>query len=106
MKRLKSKHFYLKLKSQNIQFFTINYIFKNRYVPVVMAQASIYWEMKNFAAIEKIFRKSYEFLQEHDAWKLNAGHVLFMQENTKYKKAIDFYEQIVKKSYDNVRLKS
>lgn len=51
--------------------------------------------------VEKIFRKSVEFCNENDVWKLNVAHVLFMQE-TKYKEAISFYEPIVKKQYDNV----
>ena len=67
-----------------------------------MAQASIYWDMENYAAIEKLFRKSFEFCNDHDVWRLNAGHVLFMQENNKFKKAIDFYEPIVKKYYDSL----
>ena len=73
-----------------------------RYIPILMAQASIYWEMQNYAAIEKIFRKSVEFCSDHDVWRLNVGHVLFMQDNNKYKDAIGFYEPIVKKHYDNV----
>jgi tetratricopeptide repeat protein 30 len=43
-----------------------------------------------------------EFCNEHDAWKLNVAHVLFMQEN-KYKEAAGFYDPIVKKNYDQVR---
>ncbi len=42
-----------------------------------------------------------EFCNEHDTWKLNVAHVLFMQEN-KFKEATGFYEPIVKKHYDNV----
>ena len=66
-----------------------------------MAQAKIYWSRDNFQMVEKIFRKSVEICNEHDTWKLNVAHVLFMQEN-KYKEAIGFYEPIVKKHYDNV----
>jgi tetratricopeptide repeat protein 30 len=51
--------------------------------------------------VEKIFRKSVEFCNENDVWKLNVAHVLFMQE-TKYKEAISFYEPIVKKQYENI----
>ncbi|NWX83033.1 TT30B protein, partial [Nothoprocta pentlandii] len=72
-----------------------------RYVPVLMAQAKIYWDMENYPMVEKIFRKSVEFCNEHEVWKLNVAHVLFMQEN-KYKEAIGFYEPIVKKHYDNI----
>ena len=73
-----------------------------RYIPILMQQAKIYWDMENYAQVEKIFRKSVEFCNEHDAWKLNVAHVLFMQEN-KFKESAGFYEPIVKKHYDNVR---
>lgn len=70
-----------------------------------MQQAKIYWDMENYPHLEKIFRKSVEFCNEHDVWKLNVAHVLFMQEN-KYKEAAGFYEPIVKKNYDNVSSKT
>eukprot|EP00051_Salpingoeca_urceolata_P002818 m.53053 g.53053 ORF g.53053 m.53053 type:complete len:644 (-) comp12348_c0_seq3:32-1963(-) len=72
-----------------------------RYVPVLMAQAKIYWERQNYSHVEKIFRKSVEFCHEHDTWKLNVAHVLFMQES-KYKEAITFYEPIVRNAYDDI----
>ena len=49
--------------------------------------------------VEKIFRKSVEFCNESDTWKLNVAHVLFMQEN-KFKEATGFYEPIVRKNFD------
>nr|KAJ3418848.1 Tetratricopeptide repeat protein 30A [Polyrhizophydium stewartii] len=73
----------------------------DKYIPILMAQAKIYWDMENYSMVEKIFRKSVEFCNEHDVWKLNVAHVLFMQES-KYKEAISFYEPIVKKHYDNI----
>lgn len=73
----------------------------SRYIPVLMAQAKIYWDLENYSQVEKIFRKSVEFCNESDIWKLNVAHVLFMQEN-KFKEATGFYEPIVKKNYDNV----
>ncbi|KAI8820793.1 uncharacterized protein EV422DRAFT_496510 [Fimicolochytrium jonesii] len=72
-----------------------------RYIPLVMSQSRIYWDRANYAMVEKIFRKSVEFCNEHEVWKLNVAHVLFMQE-TKYKEAISFYEPIVRKGYDNI----
>lgn len=72
-----------------------------RYIPVIMAQAKIYWDKENYGQVEKIFRKSVEFCNESDVWRLNVAHVLFMQEN-KYKEAASFYEPIVKKQYDNI----
>ncbi len=52
------------------------------YIPVLMAQAKIYWEKEDYAQVETIFRKSVEFCSEHDVWKLNVAHVLFMQVRT------------------------
>uniref|UniRef100_A0A8C2F124 Tetratricopeptide repeat protein 30 n=1 Tax=Cyprinus carpio TaxID=7962 RepID=A0A8C2F124_CYPCA len=72
-----------------------------RYIPVLMAQAKVYWNRENYSMVEKIFHKSLEFCNEHDTWKLNVAHVLFMQDN-KYKEAIGFYEPIVKKHYENI----
>uniref|UniRef100_A0A2K5BVC4 Tetratricopeptide repeat protein 30 n=1 Tax=Aotus nancymaae TaxID=37293 RepID=A0A2K5BVC4_AOTNA len=72
-----------------------------KYIPVLMAQAKIYWNCENYVMVEKIFCKSVEFCNDHDVWKLNVAHVLFMQEN-KYREAIGFYESIVKKHYDNI----
>ncbi|XP_022256183.1 tetratricopeptide repeat protein 30A-like isoform X2 [Limulus polyphemus] len=72
-----------------------------KYIPVLMAQAKVYWDMENYPQVEKIFRKSVEFCNEHDTWKLNVAHVLFMQEN-KFKEATGFYEPIVKKHYDHI----
>ncbi|KAI9159576.1 hypothetical protein H9P43_008916 [Blastocladiella emersonii ATCC 22665] len=71
-----------------------------RYIPVLMAQAKLYWDTREYHVVEKIFRKSVEFCSEHDTWKLNVAHVLFMQEN-KYKEAISFYEPIVRKHLDD-----
>ena len=58
-----------------------------RYIPVLMAQARIYWDRENYQQVEKLFRQSAEFCSEHEVWKLNVAHVFFMQE-TKFKEAI------------------
>uniref|UniRef100_A0A8C6ME62 Tetratricopeptide repeat protein 30 n=1 Tax=Nothobranchius furzeri TaxID=105023 RepID=A0A8C6ME62_NOTFU len=75
-------------------------LMQEKYVVVLMAQAKIYWNHAHFPMVEKIFRKSVEFCNNNDTWKLNVAHVLFMQ--NKYKEAIGFYEPIVKKHYNNV----
>jgi hypothetical protein len=58
-----------------------------RYIPVLMAQAKIYWERENYPLVERLFRQSAEFCSEHDAWKLNVAHVFFMQD-ARFKEAI------------------
>ena len=72
-----------------------------RYIPVLMAQAKIYWDLEMYQQVEKLFRKSVEFCNESDIWKLNVAHVLFMQEN-KFKEATGFYEPIVRKNFDSI----
>ena len=67
-----------------------------------MGSAKIYWDLGDYVQVEKIFKKSVEFCNEHDLWKLNVAHTLFMQDN-KFKEAAGFYEPIVKKHYDKVR---
>lgn len=80
------------------------------YIPVLMAQAKIYWDLENYTQVEKIFRNSVQYCNEHDVWKLNVAHVLFMQavvaqpneQESKYREAIGFYEPIVKKNYEAI----
>jgi len=71
-----------------------------RYIPVLMAQAKIYWDLEHYSMVEKIFKQSAEFASEHDVWKLNVAHTFFMQEN-KFKDAIRYYEPAVKKQAEN-----
>jgi len=52
-----------------------------KYIPVLMAQARIYWDREHYEMVETIFKQSNEFCSEHDAWKLNFSHVYFMQGN-------------------------
>ncbi|XP_044747096.1 tetratricopeptide repeat protein 30A isoform X1 [Coccinella septempunctata] len=69
-----------------------------KYIPALMAQAKIYWDLENYQQCEKVFRKSVEFCNDNETWRLNVAHVLFMQEN-KFKEAAGFYEPLVKKRY-------
>ena len=71
-----------------------------KYIPVLMSQAKIYWDKENYSMVEKLFRQSAEFCADHDVWKLNVAHVFFVLE--RYNEAIRYYEPIVKKNYDNM----
>lgn len=72
-----------------------------KYIPVLMAQARIYWDRENYPMVEKLFFQSSEFCSEHEVWKLNVAHVFFMQE-TKFKDAIRYYDPIVKRLMETV----
>ncbi|MES1910706.1 MAG: hypothetical protein MHM6MM_003251 [Cercozoa sp. M6MM] len=68
------------------------------YVPILMAQARIYWERNHFEMVEKLLQKSQEFCAEHSVWQLNLAHCFFMQED-KFKEAIRFYEPTVRSAH-------
>jgi tetratricopeptide repeat protein 30 len=72
----------------------------SKYIPVLMGQAKIYWDMEHYFMVEKIFRQSAEFCSEDDSWKLNVAHIFFMQE--KFKECIRYYEPIVSKKNDDL----
>jgi tetratricopeptide repeat protein 30 len=72
-----------------------------RYIPVLMGMAKIYWDRENYTQVETIFRQSAEFCSEHDTWKLNVAHTFFMQES-KFRESIRYYEPIVKKHLDRI----
>eukprot|EP01059_Diplonema_ambulator_P006393 TRINITY_DN16110_c0_g1_i1.p1 TRINITY_DN16110_c0_g1~~TRINITY_DN16110_c0_g1_i1.p1 ORF type:complete len:673 (+),score=213.55 TRINITY_DN16110_c0_g1_i1:74-2092(+) len=71
------------------------------YIPVLMAQAKIYWNIENYQYVERVFRQSAEFCSEHEVWKLNVAHVFFMQE-TKFTEAIRWYEPVVDANSENI----
>jgi tetratricopeptide repeat protein 30 len=71
-----------------------------KYIPVLMGQAKIYWDMENYAQVEKIFRQSAEFCSEDESWKLNVAHIFFMQE--KYKECVRYYEPFVRAHSSNM----
>lgn len=59
-----------------------------RYIPVLMAMARIYWDRENYPMVEKLFRQAAEFCSDHDTWKLNAAHVFFMEEKFKVRASL------------------
>jgi len=72
----------------------------SKYIPVLMGQAKIYWDLEHYSMVEKIFRQSAEFCSEDESWKLNVAHIFFMQE--KFKECIRYYEPFVKRHNDNL----
>ena len=36
-----------------------------KYIPVLMSQAKIYWDRENYSVVEKLFRQSAEFCADH-----------------------------------------
>lgn len=66
-----------------------------------MAQAKIFWDQEKWTHVEKLCRRSMEFCNENETWRLNVAHVMFMQEG-KFREAISFYEPLITNNYDGV----
>lgn len=61
---------------------------------VVMSQAFIYWDHKNYLQVEKQLKRFHEFLSDQLIWRTNMAHTLFMLEN--YQESSKFYETITR----------
>lgn len=48
------------------------------YIPILMAQAHIYWDLGQYSNVLKVLNQSREFASEHDTWKLNMAHTYFV----------------------------
>jgi len=66
-----------------------------------MRHGKLFWDQRNYPAVELLFRKSIDFCKDVTVWNLNVAHTLFMQ-GTKYKEAITFYEKILSFSSGDV----
>lgn len=49
-----------------------------RYVPVLMAQAQIFWDQGQYSHALAVLQQSKEFVSENETWKLNVAHTFFM----------------------------
>ena len=65
------------------------------FVPVLMSQASIHWERGDYAMVEKVLRQSQDICSDEEEWKLNIAHALFVQQGSKFKECIEYYEPFV-----------
>ncbi|XP_072141968.1 intraflagellar transport protein 70B [Dermacentor andersoni] len=74
-------------------------VLRERFLPALMAQARIPWEARDYPLVERLFRRSVELCSDEDCWRLNVGHVLFVQEG-KFHEAVAFYEPLVEREQD------
>ena len=73
----------------------------NSYIPVLMAQAHIYWQQEKYSKIEQIFHKSADLCVDVDTWKLNVAHTFYIQQGSKFRDAIKYYDTFVKEKSTN-----
>ncbi len=65
------------------------------FIRILMAQSNIFWEKENYEKVEKLLESHREFAGDHEIWRLNLAHTLFM-ESDKYKECLEFYEPLVR----------
>ena len=68
----------------------------DRYIPVLMLQARLYWDRKEYSRAEQILRKNADFCHDRDAWRMNMGHIMFAQQGDKFEASIEHYELLLK----------
>jgi tetratricopeptide repeat protein 30 len=49
-----------------------------RYIPVLMAQAHMYWGLGQHSNVLSVLQQNREFAGDHETWKLNLAHTYFM----------------------------
>lgn len=64
-----------------------------KYIPVLMAEANIYWNKEDYDTVEKLFRNTADYCSVHNTWRLNYAHCYFIQED-KYMECIQWYDKI------------
>jgi len=72
-----------------------------KYLPVVTAQAKIYWDLGNYEMVEQLLKSPdlQDLFCESPTWKINLGHACFIQE-TNFKEAINYYMDVYNSSTD------
>jgi len=66
-----------------------------QYLALVMGQAKLIWQKGNYEMLERMLQKSADLLGDHEVWKLNMAHAVFMQNGSRFHEAIALYEPIV-----------
>lgn len=72
-----------------------------KYLPVITAQAKIFWDLGNYEVVEQILKNSdvQEIYFENQTWKINVGHSYFIQE-TYFKEALTYYLDVYQNAID------
>jgi len=72
-----------------------------KYLPVITAQAKIFWDLGNYEVVEQILKSPdvQEIYFENQTWKINMGHAYFIQE-TNFKDAINYYFDVYNNAID------
>ena len=72
-----------------------------KYLPVITAQAKIFWDLGNYEAVEQILKSPdiEELFFENQTWKTNLGHAYFIQE-TNFKEASNRYLDVYNNAID------
>lgn len=70
-----------------------------KYIPVLMALCKILWDNLEYEEVEKTLKMCQDYCSINDHWRINMGHVCFVQE--KYSDAITYYSTLYNKNKDD-----
>ena len=72
-----------------------------KYLPVITAQAKIFWDLGNYETVESILKSNeiQDIYNENQTWKINMGHAYFIQE-TYFNEAIKYYLDVYNNATD------
>lgn len=76
-----------------------------KYLPVITAQAKIFWDLGNYEVVEQILKSPdiQEIYYENQTWKINMGHAYFIQE-TNFKEAINYYMDVYNSAVELLKI--
>lgn len=76
-----------------------------KYLPVLTAQAKIFWDMGNYEAVEQILlsNDNSEYFADNISWRINMGHSLFIQE-TSFDQAMVHYWYVYSSNTDILQI--
>lgn len=63
-------------------------------IPILMAQARIFWDLGKYELVELLLMKYSDFCYDNRTWKLNMAHTYFLQPD-KVMQSIQLYEPLV-----------
>jgi tetratricopeptide repeat protein 30 len=75
-----------------------------QFVPLLMLQAKVLWDQREFAKTESFLMHYSEILRGNDIFCENLAHALFVQQGDKLEESISYYERLIHSHTDTTNL--
>ena len=67
-----------------------------KYSRVIVFQARIFWEQKDYKSVELTLEASYDICHESQVFRTNLAHSIYMQGVSRYQDAVNKYEGLLR----------